>query len=169
MKINEQKEEFLVTEPQISEEERPESLIFPTIGKNKYIEGIGRRKEATARVRIYDNSKKTASKDFNITVNNRDYREYFHNLIEYTKIVNAPLRKIKAYNSYKVSVVVKGGGLRGQAEAVRHGLARALVKLNPEWKIKFKKAGFLTRDPREVERKKYGLKKARKAPQWHKR
>ena len=151
----------------ITEETEKTNLVFPKIGKDRYLEGIGRRKEATARVRIYDSPRKT--KDFDIKINGLDYEEYFSNLIEFRKIVNAPLRKIKALGVYKVTVLVKGGGLRGQAEAIRLGLARALVKLNPEWKPKFKKAGFLTRDPREVERKKYGLKKARKSPQWHKR
>jgi small subunit ribosomal protein S9 len=151
----------------LQEEETQEVITFPKIGKDKYIEGIGRRKTAVARVRIYDASKKT--KDFEIIVNGKDYKDYFSNLIEFIKIVNAPLRKLKAFGIYKVSVKVKGGGLRGQAEAIRLGLSRALVKLNPEWRPRFRKAGFLTRDPREVERKKYGLKKARKAPQWHKR
>ena len=149
------------------QEETQEITVFPKIGKDKYIEGIGRKKTAVARVRIYDTSKKT--KDFEIMVNGKDYKDYFSNLIEFIKIVNAPLRKLKAFGVYKVSVKVKGGGLRGQAEAIRLGLSRALVKLNPEWRQRFRKAGFLTRDPREVERKKYGLKKARKAPQWHKR
>jgi len=163
-------EEIKLTE-QTSEENSAkteiEEQIFPKIGKDKYVEGIGRRKEATARVRVFDASRKT--KDYEIIVNGRDYKDYFQNLIEFIKIVNAPLRKIKALGVYKVSVKVKGGGLRGQAEAIRLGLARALVKLNPDWRPRFKKAGFLTRDPREVERKKYGLKKARRAPQWHKR
>lgn len=152
-----------------TEEEKETAKVFPRIGSGKYIEGIGRRKEATARVRIFDAPRKTKEKDFEIIVNGRDYKEYFSNLIEFIKATNAPLRKLKAFGVYRVSVKVKGGGLRGQAEAIRLGLARALVKLNPEWRSRFKKAGFLTRDPREVERKKYGLKKARKAPQWHKR
>ncbi len=143
-----------------------ETLIFPEIGKKRYIEGIGRRKTASARVRIWDNDSK---KDFNIVINGRDYVEYFHNNIEFQKIVEAPLKKIKAQKAYKVTVKVKGGGVRGQAEAIRLGLARALVLLNPEWRPKFKKAGFLTRDPRMVERKKYGKRKARKEEQWQKR
>jgi len=162
----------LLTEEELKKEileetEEQKDLFFPKIGKEKYVEGIGRRKTAVARVRIFDASKKT--KDFEITINGKDYKDYFSNLIEFIKIVNAPLRKLKAFGVYKVSVKVKGGGLRGQAEAIRLGLSRALVKLNPEWRPRFKKASFLTRDPREVERKKYGFKKARKAPQWHKR
>lgn len=142
----------------------PEVLEFPKVGEGRYIEAIGRRKRATCRVRIYDN----AEKEFDITVNDRDYQDYFKN-IEYQKIVIAPLKKIKASKIYKVTCKVRGGGLSGQAEAIRLGLSRALVLLNPEWRPKLKKAGFLTRDPREVERKKYGKRKARKEEQWQKR
>lgn len=139
--------------------------FYPKVGKGKYLEGVGRRKTATARVRIWDNDKK---KDFEITVNDVDYQSYFPNL-ELRKIVEAPLKKIKAQSNYLVTVKVRGGGLKGQAEAIRLGLSRALVKLNEEWKKKFRQAGFLTRDAREVERKKYGKRKARKEEQWQKR
>lgn len=139
--------------------------FYPKIGKGRYLEGIGRRKTATARVRIWDNDKK---KDFEIVINNINYQNYFPNL-ELRKIVESPLKKIKAQNNYIVTVSAKGGGLRGQAEAIRLGLSRALVKLNEEWKKKFRQAGFLTRDAREVERKKYGKRKARKEEQWQKR
>jgi len=142
-----------------------EKIEYPFVGKGKYIEAIGRRKRASARVRIWDND---SEKEFDIVINDRYYLDYFKN-IEFQKIVEAPLRKIKATKNYKVTVKVKGGGPRGQAEAIRLGLSRALVLLNPEWKPKFKKAGFLTRDPREVERKKYGRRKARKKEQWSKR
>lgn len=137
---------------------------FPLVGEGRYIESIGRRKTSSARVRIYDN----ARKEFDILINDRNYQDYFPN-IELRKIVEAPLRKIKAQNIYRVTVKVTGGGVRGQAEAIRLGLARALVLLNPEWRDKFKKAGFLKRDPRMVERKKYGKRKARKEEQWQKR
>lgn len=140
-------------------------INFPLIGKGKYIEAVGRRKTATCRVRIFDQTKKT--EDFEIVVNNRKYTDYFQSL-ELVKIVDSSLRKLRAY-AYKVSVLVKGGGLRGQAEAIRLGLARALVKLNPEWRSRFKRSGYLIRDPRAVERKKYGRRKARKREQWHKR
>jgi len=157
----------VITEEKIEEieEENKEIFELPKIGEGKYIEGIGRRKTATSRVRIYDAKE---NKDFDIEVNQKDYKDYFKDA-EFIKIVNAPLRKIKAITAYKVTVKTYGGGLRGQAEATRLGLARALVKLNPEWKPVFKKAGFLTRDPREVERKKYGKRKARKEEQWSKR
>jgi len=147
------------------EKKKEEIFNIPKIGEGKYIEGIGRRKEAIARVRIWDNPQ---GENMQIFVNDRHYTEYFPALY-LQKSADAPLRKLKLFNQYKVSVKVKGGGLHGQADAIKLGLARALVKLNPEWKPRLKKAGLLTRDPREVERKKYGLKKARRAPQWHKR
>ena len=162
--LNQEIEDVFVRE---SDEKTEEADVFPVIGKDRYIEGIGRRKTAICRVRIYDDPKKR-NDEFNIIINNRAYKEYFLNNPELIKIVESPLRKLRTKN-YRVTVKAKGGGLRGQAEAIRLGLSRALVKLNPEWKPKLKKAGFLTRDPREVERKKYGLKKARRAPQWHKR
>jgi small subunit ribosomal protein S9 len=146
-------------------EEKKEATSIPIIEKGKYIEGIGRRKTSVARVRIWQREK--ISDDFEIIVNGRDYREYFPGL-ELSKVVDSPLRKLKI-KDYKVTVLVKGGGIRGQAEAIRLGLARALVKLNPEWRVKFKKAGYLTRDARVVERKKYGRRKARRREQWQKR
>jgi small subunit ribosomal protein S9 len=154
-----------ITEEAELEEKVPQVSPLPEIEKGKYIEAIGRRKRATARVRIWQND---SQKDFNILINNIGYKEYFKD-IEFQKIVEAPLKKIRGQKAYKVTVQVKGGGKRGQAEAIRLGLSRALVLLNPEWKPKFKKAGFLTRDPREVERKKYGKRKARKREQWQKR
>lgn len=144
---------------------KQEVVEAPKIGGGRYLEGIGRRKEAVARVRIWDND---TQETLPIYVNGRLYNVYFPALY-LQKTVDAPLRKLRLLNQYLVTIQVKGGGLHGQAEAIKLGLARALVKLNPEWRPKLKKAGFLTRDAREVERKKYGLKKARKAPQWHKR
>jgi small subunit ribosomal protein S9 len=157
--------ETITEEIKLEEEKISQPALLPVIEKGRYLEAIGRRKRATARVRIWQND---SQKDFNILINNRDYKEYFKD-IEFQKIVEAPLKKIKGQKVYKVTVQVKGGGKRGQAEAIRLGLSRALVLLNPEWKPKFKKAGFLTRDPREVERKKYGKRKARKEEQWQKR
>jgi small subunit ribosomal protein S9 len=157
--------ETITEEIKLEEEKTPQPVLLPVIEKEKYLEAIGRRKRATARVRIWQND---SQKDVNILINNISYKEYFKD-IEFQKIVEAPLKKIKGQKFYKVTVQVKGGGKRGQAEAIRLGLSRALVLLNPEWKPKFKKAGFLTRDPREVERKKYGKRKARKEEQWQKR
>ena len=127
----------------------------------KYYEAVGRRKTAIARVRLF-------TKGTGISVNDKPYEEYFP-LVELQKIAEAPLRKMKVSDKFKVSVKVLGGGSRGQAEATRHGISRVLVKFNEDFRKRLKKAGFLTRDPREKERKKYGLKGARRAPQWSKR
>lgn len=157
-------------EEEVKEDKEKKLILeFPKIGEGKYIEGIGRRKTSSARVRIYDKTRKTKKKEVEITINDRDFREYFHNNVEFIKIVQAPLKKIHALDVYRVTVKVHAGGTRGQAEAIRLGLARALIKLNSEWRPIMKKAGFLTRDPRMVERKKYGQRKARKDEQWSKR
>ncbi len=145
------------------------------VGNNKeekYYETVGRRKSAVARVRIYT---KKASDEVNtddgaiITINDKDYREYFHNNEELGNTIEAPLKKLKSVNRFKATVKVSGGGTTGQAEAIRHGLSRALVLFDSNFSKKLKKSGYLTRNPREKERRKYGLKKARKAPQWAKR
>lgn len=134
-------------------------------GKNKkpdrYFEGVGRRKTAIARVRLF-----TKVGDFR--VNNQLYTEFFKTL-DQQKIVEEALQKMKLFGRFRVSVKVIGGGSHGQAEAVRHGLARCLVKFNPDFRKRLKRAMFLKRDPRAKERKKFGLKKARRAPQWAKR
>ena len=124
-------------------------------------QGTGRRKKSIARVRL--NSGKG-----NILINGRDVKEYF-NLDSLLYVVNQPLVTTKMEGKLDVIVSVSGGGLSGQAGAVRHGISRALVELNPDFKKPLKDEGFLTRDPRMKERKKYGLKKARKAPQFSKR
>lgn len=147
------------------DEQKFEETEIVKIGVGRYIEGIGRRKTSTARVRIWDNPDKEVMA---IIVNNRKYTEYFP-LLDLQKSADAPLRKLRIIQGYKVTVQAKGGGLRGQADAIKLGLARALIKLNPDWRVRLKKAGLLRRDPRKVERKKYGLKKARRAPQWSKR
>lgn len=123
--------------------------------------GTGRRKTAVARVRILPG-------DGKITVNGRDYAEYFPRPA-YQTIVSAPLSLLEAAGRYDVAATVEGGGLTGQAEAVRHGIARALAEESQEARGELKGAGLLTRDARAVERKKYGLKKARKRPQFSKR
>ena len=159
------KEKVTEEENKSQKEETIIESALPNIPKGKYFEGIGRRKRSTARVRIWQNDLK---EEFNILINDKNYKEYFKD-VEFQKIIEAPLKKIKGQKVYKVTVKVKGGGKRGQAEAIRLGLSRALVLLNQEWRPKFKKLGFLTRDPREVERKKYGQRKARKEEQWQKR
>ena len=130
------------------------------MAKERFYEAKGGRKTAVARVRAHLN--KTG-----IVVNDKQYKEYFH-LPIHQEAVEAPL---KLLNKKDIGITVKvyGGGSTGQAEAVRHGIASVLVKLNPESRKILRAAGFLTRDSRMVERKKYGLKKARRAPQWAKR
>ena len=123
--------------------------------------GVGRRKKAIARVRLIPG---TAP----MIVNKKTVEEYFP-LDAQRFIVNQALVLTSTTDKYEVIINVKGGGLTGQAGAIRHGIARALCKAEPELRGELKKAGFLTRDPRMKERKKYGLKKARKAPQFSKR
>jgi small subunit ribosomal protein S9 len=126
----------------------------------KYIEAVGRRKTSTSRVRIFEG-------EDGFMVNKKPVNEYFK-IERFRETALAPLKLLKIKNIF-VSAKVLGGGIMAQAEAVRHGLSRALVKYNADFKKILKNAGFLTRDPRMVERKKYGLKKARRAPQWQKR
>lgn len=127
----------------------------------KYIETIGRRKTSTARVRLTPSSKQS------FEINDKDLATYFVTN-ELQKIVTDPFT-ISTDVKYSVTVKVKGGGIHSQAEAVRHGISRALVEVSKDDKTTLKQAGFLKRDPRSKERRKYGLKKARKAPQWSKR
>jgi small subunit ribosomal protein S9 len=130
--------------------------------KDKYIETIGRRKTSTARVRI---SKATK---FNFIVNGKEIKDYFKTE-EQRQLVQDPIDKVKSSLKWSIEAKVKGGGIHSQAEAVRHGLARAIVEADSELRGKLKTLGFLKRDPRAKERRKFGLKKARKAPQWSKR
>ncbi len=125
--------------------------------------GTGRRKHAVARVRLIPEGEGT------IIINKKTIDEYFGGLEIVKSIVRQPLTLTETLGNYDVYVNVAGGGYNGQAGAIRHGIARALVEAQPELKTDIKKAGFLTRDPRMKERKKYGLKKARKAPQFSKR
>ena len=126
-----------------------------------YFYGTGRRKNSVARVRVYNGTGK-------ITINDRDIDDYF-GLETLKLIVRSPLVLLGLEGKYDVVVRVSGGGVSGQAGAIRHGLSRALLQFNPELRSTLKKAGFLTRDPRMKERKKYGLKAARRAPQFSKR
>ena len=131
--------------------------------KGEYYYGMGRRKTAVARVRLFPNG------DGSITVNGKNGGQYFGHSETLTSTVTAPLRLLEVSDAYNMSVRVVGGGTSGQAGAIRHAVARALLRVNPEWKQTLRKAGFLTRDPRMKERKKPGLKRARKAPQYTKR
>lgn len=134
----------------------------PKGSADQYTEGVGMRKTAVARVRIFE------AKENSCVVNGRALEEYFANVTDQNAVMS-PLRKAEGDKKYFVSVMVRGSGVNAQAEAIRHGLARALVKLDPELRPTLKKAGFLKRDPRQVERKKFGLRKARKREQWSKR
>lgn len=128
----------------------------------QYIPAIGRRKNATAQVRITPDSKMT------YVINDRALDEYF-TVEELQKVVRSPFSTVEAKDDFNVSVVVRGGGIRAQADAIRHGIARALTKYNEDLRGDLKSAGFLKRDPRRKERKKPGLLKARKRPAWSKR
>ncbi|MEI3613180.1 30S ribosomal protein S9 [Pseudogracilibacillus sp. SO30301A] len=123
--------------------------------------GTGRRKESTARVRLVPGSGR-------VVINNRDAEEYFPYDTQ-RLILKQPLVATETEGTYDVLVNVHGGGLTGQAGAIRHGVARALLEADPDYRTTLKRAGFLTRDPRMKERKKYGLKGARRAPQFSKR
>jgi len=122
---------------------------------------VGRRKEAVARVYM---NKGTG----NITVNERNYKEYF-SLMYLQNQVELPLKSIEGINSFDVVVNVQGGGIKGQAEAIKMGIARALCEINPEYRPALKKLGLMTRDSRSVERKKFGKRKARRSFQFSKR
>ena len=126
-----------------------------------YFYGTGRRKSSVARVRLYAGTGK-------VTVNDRDIDDYF-GLETLKLIVRQPLVLTGTADKFDVVCRVAGGGVTGQAGAIRHGLSRALLQASDEYRPLLKKAGFLTRDPRMKERKKYGLKKARRAPQFSKR
>ena len=130
--------------------------------KKPYLYGTGRRKSSVARVRIFEGG--TGS----ITINGRDIDDYF-GLDTLKLIVRQPLVTTGIVGTVDIECTVAGGGVSGQAGAIRHGIARALLQVNPEYRPALKAAGFLTRDPRMKERKKYGLKAARRAPQFSKR
>lgn len=129
---------------------------------SKYIRAIGRRKTAVAQVRMYEKG------SGEMIINNLKALDYCKKE-DNVNVVLQPLKVVSKLKDFDFSVVVKGGGILGQLDAIRHGIARALVKFDPELKTILKASGYITRDPRKKERKKPGLKKARKAPQWSKR
>jgi len=150
---------------EISEQEvsREIAQSIKEAGKSdRYFEAIGRRKTAVARVRLFTKG------DKEFIVNNKPYEKYFQTK-EDQESATASMNKMKCLDKFRVTVKVEGGGHRAQAEAVRHGTARVLVDFNNNFRKRLRKAGFLTRDPRMRERKKFGLKRARKSPQWAKR
>ena len=130
--------------------------------KKPYLYGTGRRKSSVARVRLYEGG------TGKITINGRDIDDYF-GLDTLKLITRQPLVLTDTLEKVDIIATVSGGGVTGQAGALRHGIARALLLVNPEYRAVLKKAGYLTRDPRMKERKKYGLKAARRAPQFSKR
>lgn len=132
-------------------------------GKKDYMFAVGRRKTASARVRFYS----AAEREGEIEVNGKPYTEYFP--ANFAHVVKDPLDLIDGSANGYFTVKVSGGGPSSQAEAVRHGITRLLVEMNEDWKPVLKKRGFLRRDPRMKERKKPGLRRARRAPQWSKR
>lgn len=137
--------------------------MVKTKSKNqKYFYGRGRRKTAIASVRIFPKKQ-----DFDFLVNNQKIDDYFGQEVQINTIL-APL-KLTGIDEYSISAKVRGGGKNAQADAIKLGIARALTTMDEELKTTLKKSGFLTRDSRKKERKKYGLKKARRAPQWSKR
>lgn len=157
-----------VKEKKIKKEKKPKKLPEikaekkPTKTPEHFLEAVGRRKTAVARVRLFTRGEKI------FLINEKPCDIYFPTL-ELQQITKAPLEKMNCLDRFRILAKVKGGGYHSQAEAVRHGIARGLVFFNPDFKKKLKKAGFLTRDPRMRERKKFGLKRARRAPQWAKR
>ena len=160
-KVKPAAEPVLKSEPVVAE-----AAVLPgeTDGKKKleYLFGLGRRKSATAQVRVYKKGAGVA------TVNGKEMKVYFP-LAAQQELATSPLKIVGQVEKLDVVVKVSGGGFMSQAEAMRHGLSRALLLLNQNFKKPLKKAGFLTRDSRKKERKKPGLKRARKAPQWAKR
>jgi len=129
---------------------------------DRYIETVGRRKTSVARVRI------TPAGKSSFLVNEKEVESYFPTK-EMQIIAMQPLKELDATEKFKVTAKIIGGGIHSQSEALRHGVARALTEYNGELRKTLKKAGYLKRDPRAKERRKFGLKKARKAPQWSKR
>jgi small subunit ribosomal protein S9 len=127
----------------------------------RYYEAVGRRKRAVARVRLYPG-------DGEAVINGKPLKEYFGRSQDWLDVL-APFDLTDNENRFNLSVLVRGGGITGQAQAIRLGVSRALLVADPDLKPRLRKAGFLTRDPREKERKKPGLKRARKAPQYTKR
>jgi small subunit ribosomal protein S9 len=156
------KKTTVVKKTQISKKpiEKKEEKIKKT-DKEKYIEAVGRRKTAIARVRLYLNQK-------GIIVNNKDYSKYFPTKF-LQEVVLAPLRETDLLDKVKISAILRGSGISAQAVALRHGISRALSLLDENYHKRLKALGFLTRDSRVRERKKPGLKRARRAPQWSKR
>lgn len=148
-------------EESISEDNFP-IIKESSLKSDRYFEAVGRRKTAIARIRLFTKGEKQ------FLVNGKLYNEYF-SVDRDRETAISSMNKMKCFDKFRVTVIVRGGGRNAQAEAVRHGTARVLVDFNNNFKKRLRKVGYLTRDPRMRERKKFGLKRARKAPQWAKR
>jgi len=140
-------------------EEKQEKSLMKKDGH--YFYANGKRKTSVARVRLYENGKGE------IVVNNKLVTDYFFG--ELIGSIKAPLKIANALKMFDITALIEGGGVSSQADALRHGISKALLEYDPELRSELKKAGFLTRDARVKERKKFGLKRARRAPQWAKR
>lgn len=147
-----------MAQKQVKTEDQTQDLMHR---KGRYFYANGKRKTAIARVRLYENGKGE------IVVNNKEAKDYFFG--ELIGKVKAPLKLANALKLFDVTAKIIGGGVSAQADALRHGISKALLEYDPELRPVLKKAGFLTRDARMKERKKFGLKRARRAPQWAKR
>jgi small subunit ribosomal protein S9 len=145
----------------MTQEETAEATAAPETPGGQYYYGTGRRKEAVARVRLYSGSG-------NIIVNGRPYLDVFSRIVHQNR-VREPLEVAEVAGTFDIYAKIEGGGITAWADALAHGTARALLQLNESLRPQLRKAGLLTRDPRVKERKKYGLKRARKAPQYTKR
>ena len=143
-----------------TEESTPKGKQTSMERKGKYFYANGKRKTSIARIRLYEGKGE-------IIVNERSLEDYFFGTL--IGNVKAPLKLVDMLKRFDISVKVIGGGISSQAEAVRHGIAKALIVFDPELRTLLKRAGFLTRDARVKERKKFGLHRARRAPQWSKR
>ncbi|MDP3764249.1 MAG: 30S ribosomal protein S9 [bacterium] len=165
------KKEVLLPVQEVIAEEKEEATVFNTDKKDskKYFEAVGRRKRSIARVRIFTTNPKESAAQGGFVVNGKTLKDYFGSTPAFVEMALESLNRLKAADHFKVSVKVNGGGTNSQAESIRLGIARALVKFDLNFRKKLKKSGMLRRDPREKERRKYGLKKARRAPQFSKR
>lgn len=161
------KTEDVAAVPGVKEAVRSERLPEQAKKKDKYFAGIGRRKTSVAQVRLYP-QKKTEDQPVEVLVNKEDYKVYFATA-KMCAMSISPIELLNLANRFRISAMVSGGGKGSQAEAMRLGVARALIVANPIFRKPLKRAGYLTRDARKKERKKPGLKKARRAPQWQKR
>lgn len=162
-----------ILEPAIESIESVDTVSDSFVGFDKkdskrYFESIGRRKRAIARVRVFTANPKDSAAQGGFTVNEKTLKDYFRgdDLID---VAMESFNKLKGADHFRVTAKVNGGGINAQAEAIRLGVAKALIKFDANFRKKLKKSGLLRRDPREKERRKYGLKKARRAPQFSKR